>query len=159
MIPTVIYNDGRSVFKTHVEHVFPNKQADLIFHHIMKISKQNLLTNSWKYSSCSVTTFFSRTLYKVTIRTTLILTTFSAEEKAPITELLLNLGFDDNQQSVVCTYSEWRQTSFLSLGPVDNENQCDGLYILGPGSVTIWRCGLVEIGVTWLECVSLWVWV
>ena len=27
----------------------------------------------------------------------------------------------------------------------------DGLYILGPGSGTIWRCGLVGIGVTWLE--------
>ena len=30
--------------------------------------------------------------------------------------------------------------------------ECDGLYILGPGSSTIWRCGLVEVGV------SLWVW-
>ena len=30
---------------------------------------------------------------------------------------------------------------------------CDGLYILGPGSGTIWRCGLVGIGVTWLEWV------
>ena len=30
--------------------------------------------------------------------------------------------------------------------------RCDGLYILGPGSGTIWRCGLVGIGV------SLWVW-
>jgi hypothetical protein len=29
---------------------------------------------------------------------------------------------------------------------------CDGLYILGLGSGTIWRCGLVGIGV------SLWVW-
>jgi hypothetical protein len=28
---------------------------------------------------------------------------------------------------------------------------CDGLYILGPRSGTIWRCGLVGIGVTWLE--------
>jgi hypothetical protein len=28
---------------------------------------------------------------------------------------------------------------------------CDGLYILGPGSGTIWRCGLVGIGVTWLD--------
>jgi hypothetical protein len=28
---------------------------------------------------------------------------------------------------------------------------CHGLYILGPGSGTIWRCGLVGIGVTWLE--------
>jgi hypothetical protein len=28
---------------------------------------------------------------------------------------------------------------------------CDGLYTLGPGSGTIWRCGLVGIGVTWLE--------
>jgi hypothetical protein len=27
----------------------------------------------------------------------------------------------------------------------------DGLYILGPGSGTIWRYGLVGIGVTWLE--------
>jgi hypothetical protein len=30
---------------------------------------------------------------------------------------------------------------------------CDGLSILGPGSGTIWRCGLVGIGVTWLEWV------
>jgi hypothetical protein len=30
---------------------------------------------------------------------------------------------------------------------------CDGLYILGPGSGTIWRCGLVGIDVTWLEWV------
>jgi hypothetical protein len=29
---------------------------------------------------------------------------------------------------------------------------CDSLYILGPGSGTIWRCGLVGIGV------SLWAW-
>jgi hypothetical protein len=28
---------------------------------------------------------------------------------------------------------------------------CDGLYILGSGSDAIWRCGLVGIGVTWLE--------
>ena len=32
-----------------------------------------------------------------------------------------------------------------------DEGWCDGLYILGPGSGTIWRCGLVGIGVTWLE--------
>jgi hypothetical protein len=30
---------------------------------------------------------------------------------------------------------------------------CDGLYILGPGSGTIWRYGFVGIGVTWLEWV------
>jgi hypothetical protein len=30
---------------------------------------------------------------------------------------------------------------------------CDGLYILGPGSGTIGRCGLVGMGVTWLEWV------
>jgi hypothetical protein len=29
----------------------------------------------------------------------------------------------------------------------------DGLYILRPGIGTIWRCGLVGIGVTWLEWV------
>jgi hypothetical protein len=29
---------------------------------------------------------------------------------------------------------------------------CDGLYILGPESDTIWKCGLVGIGVTWLKC-------
>jgi hypothetical protein len=29
--------------------------------------------------------------------------------------------------------------------------ECDGLCILGPGSGTIWRGGLVGIGVTWLE--------
>ena len=30
--------------------------------------------------------------------------------------------------------------------------ECGGLYILGPGSGTIWRCGLVGVDV------SLWVW-
>jgi hypothetical protein len=29
---------------------------------------------------------------------------------------------------------------------------CDGLYMIGPGSGTIRRCGLVEVGV------ALWVW-
>jgi hypothetical protein len=29
--------------------------------------------------------------------------------------------------------------------------ECHSLYILGPGSVTIWRCGLVGICVTLLE--------
>jgi hypothetical protein len=29
--------------------------------------------------------------------------------------------------------------------------ECDGLYILGPGSGTIWRCGLFGIGVTGFE--------
>jgi hypothetical protein len=33
----------------------------------------------------------------------------------------------------------------------DKIQYCDGLYILGPGSSTTWRCGLVGIGVTWLE--------
>jgi hypothetical protein len=28
---------------------------------------------------------------------------------------------------------------------------CDGMYILGPGSGSILRCGLVGIGVTWLK--------
>jgi hypothetical protein len=41
----------------------------------------------------------------------------------------------------------------LSFGRylIFNKAGCDGLYILGPGSGTIWRCGLVGIGVTWLE--------
>jgi hypothetical protein len=30
---------------------------------------------------------------------------------------------------------------------------CDGLYMLGPGSGTIWRCGLVGVGVALLEWV------
>jgi hypothetical protein len=30
--------------------------------------------------------------------------------------------------------------------------ECDGLYMLSPGSGTIWRCGLVGAGV------SLWAW-
>jgi hypothetical protein len=33
-----------------------------------------------------------------------------------------------------------------------SDNHCDGLYMLGPGSGTIRRCGLVGVGV------SLWVW-
>jgi hypothetical protein len=35
---------------------------------------------------------------------------------------------------------------------------CDGLYILAPGSGTIWRCGLVGIGDLDGVGVSLWVW-
>ena len=30
----------------------------------------------------------------------------------------------------------------------DFERQCDGLYMLGPGTGTIWRCGLVGVGVS-----------
>ena len=30
-------------------------------------------------------------------------------------------------------------------------SKCGGLYILGSGSGTIWRCGLIGIGMTWLE--------
>ena len=36
---------------------------------------------------------------------------------------------------------------------LDKGVECDVLYILGPGSGTIGRCGLVGIGVTWLEWV------
>ena len=32
-----------------------------------------------------------------------------------------------------------------------DHGSCDGLYIFGPGNGTIWKCGLVGIGVTWLE--------
>jgi hypothetical protein len=32
------------------------------------------------------------------------------------------------------------------------EARCDGLYMLGPGSDTVGRCGLVGVGV------SLWAW-
>jgi hypothetical protein len=37
--------------------------------------------------------------------------------------------------------------------PTQTFGVCNGLYILEPGSGTIWRCGLVGIGVTWLEWV------
>jgi hypothetical protein len=47
---------------------------------------------------------------------------------------------------------------FVLVFPLDKSNSglifltwCDGLYILGPGSGTIWMCGLVETGVTCLE--------
>jgi hypothetical protein len=33
---------------------------------------------------------------------------------------------------------------------------CDGLYVLGPRSGTIWRCGLDGIGMTgWNRCVTV----
>ena len=32
-----------------------------------------------------------------------------------------------------------------------NESNCDSLYVLGPGSGTIGRCGLVGVGVALLE--------
>jgi hypothetical protein len=38
-----------------------------------------------------------------------------------------------------------------SGGGVGKGVECHGLYILRPGSGTIWRCDLVGIGVTWLE--------
>jgi hypothetical protein len=41
--------------------------------------------------------------------------------------------------------------SFIHLKNFVVIRHCDGLYILGPGSGTIWRYGLVGIGVTWLE--------
>ena len=34
------------------------------------------------------------------------------------------------------------------------DNFCDGLYMFGPGSGTIWRCSLIGVGVALLE----WVW-
>jgi hypothetical protein len=42
-------------------------------------------------------------------------------------------------------------TERLGREETGNLHWCDGWYILGPGSGTIWRCGLVGIGVTWLE--------
>jgi hypothetical protein len=41
----------------------------------------------------------------------------------------------------------------LGEGKERSEYVCDGLYMLGPGSGTIWKRGLVGVGV------SLWVWV
>jgi hypothetical protein len=42
----------------------------------------------------------------------------------------------------------------LLLPPVSKRlTPCDGFYILGPESGTIWRCGLGGIGVYWLEWV------
>jgi hypothetical protein len=43
-------------------------------------------------------------------------------------------------------------TTVGELNPAPLKEQCHGLYILGPGSGTIWRCYLVGVGV------SLWVW-
>jgi hypothetical protein len=36
--------------------------------------------------------------------------------------------------------------SLLTLLGRNKVTACDGLYMLGPGSGTIWRCGLVGIG-------------
>jgi hypothetical protein len=46
-----------------------------------------------------------------------------------------------------------QQMSDKLAGPCKEvtEGECHGLYTLGPGSGTIWRCGLVGIGVTSLE--------
>jgi hypothetical protein len=48
------------------------------------------------------------------------------------------------------------QSSSITLLPYNTHRQmdhCDGLYTLGSGSGASWRCGLVGIGVTWLEWV------
>jgi hypothetical protein len=45
--------------------------------------------------------------------------------------------------------AQWLRLGFGSL--VLSNHICDDLYILGPGSGTIWSCGLVGIVVTWLE--------
>jgi hypothetical protein len=34
---------------------------------------------------------------------------------------------------------------------VYREDACEGLYMLGPGSGTIWTCGLFEVGMALLE--------
>jgi hypothetical protein len=44
-------------------------------------------------------------------------------------------------------------TNMLADKALKYMENCDGLYILGPGSGTILRCGLVGISVTWLEWV------
>jgi len=44
-----------------------------------------------------------------------------------------------------------RSTQRNDLQPV-GISQCHGLYVLGHGSGTVWRCGLVGVGV------SLWAW-
>jgi hypothetical protein len=36
-------------------------------------------------------------------------------------------------------------------GKKNYDKHCDGLYILGLGSGANWMCGLVGIGLTWLE--------
>jgi hypothetical protein len=48
----------------------------------------------------------------------------------------------------VCRF--WEQSSTLEWVFLQY-NYCDGLYMLGPESSTIWKCGLVGVGVTWLE--------
>ena len=45
-----------------------------------------------------------------------------------------------------------QRTQLVLLGFCVKDRACDGLYILGPGSGTIRRCGLVGVGV------SLWMW-
>jgi hypothetical protein len=51
--------------------------------------------------------------------------------------------------SVICLSPQ--ACHIFLMNSQDSIEYCDGLYILGPGSGTIWRCGLVGIGVTWLE--------
>jgi hypothetical protein len=57
------------------------------------------------------------------------------------------LTFLVSEMRFLTTATEGRKGLFWAL-PV---GRCDGLYILGSGSGTIWRCGFVGIGVTWLE--------
>jgi hypothetical protein len=66
---------------------------------------------------------------------------------------------EDHSQALFLVDGSSRSFPSSSLGLSDLSGlwatpyytSCDGLYILGPGSGTIWRCGLVGIGVTRLE--------
>jgi hypothetical protein len=62
--------------------------------------------------------------------------------------------YSSNLPSLLPEYLNRRLVESVDSEPVEadfGESLCDGLDILGPGSGTIWRSGLVGVGVTLLE--------
>ena len=64
-----------------------------------------------------------------------------------VRDFLARLKFDIHTVG----YKYWAKLLQLYLVRDDYNQECGSLYILGPGSGTIWICGLDGIGVTWLE--------
>ena len=61
-------------------------------------------------------------------------------------------GFERQYVILLLGRPDFKQILVLVICFRLNLANSQGLYMLGPGSVTTWRCGLVGLGV------SLWVW-
>ena len=114
-VVSFIYNDDRLMFNSHVEYVWLNKHVDIILHNNLKNSTYISLQIHVNTHS-TLSPLFSRTLYKVTKHTSILAG-------------ILSSGFWCYPW-VLHSYSEWRQISFLSLGPVDIRNQLSFIHLV-----------------------------